>query len=196
MEMRTLTHALRSRPTSILSKQSLTTQIIRPSIRQYASKSPETPAPAQTQTPAQGSKQAPSDFDEIFSKLNLNTAESSSRNRDAKDDPLALSRAVKMSAETDNYRNQSRRVNLKLGPSLGRQVHVEPEKGTDVSSALRQLHSACMQNRVKTQSLNQKFHVRRGQVKKNLRIARWRKLFKFSFQKTVGRIQKMRAQGW
>lgn len=87
-------------------------------------------------------------------------------------------------------------MELKLGPSLGRQVHVEPEKGRDLASALRMLGSACAQNKIPQEKKKQKFHVRRGQVRKNLRMERWRKLFKFSFGETVSKIQRMRAQGW
>ncbi|KAB8256463.1 hypothetical protein BDV32DRAFT_129054 [Aspergillus pseudonomiae] len=197
MEMRSLARCLRSRPTSLLYKQQpglLATQFMnRSAIRSYASK-PSEPAKAQTPT----ATQAPSDFDEILSKLNINNRESAaegSRNGPS-EDPLALSRAVGMSAETENYRTPVRRVELKLGPTLGRQVHVEPEKGTDLASALRILQATCTANKIRYQANGQKFHTRRGQVRKNLKMDRWRKLFKFSFQKTVRRIEKMRAQGW
>lgn len=36
----------------------------------------------------------------------------------------------------------------------------------------------------------------RGQKRKDLRRERWRKLFKVSFDATVAKIQRMRAQGW
>ncbi|KAF5858225.1 hypothetical protein ETB97_004679 [Aspergillus alliaceus] len=199
MEMRSLTNCLRSRPTSLLYKQQptlLATKFInKPSIRTYASKPKAPAAPRNAQS--QPTTQASSDFDEILSKLNINNreaAEGSLRNRS--EDTLSLARAVGMSAETENYRTPVRRVELKLGPTLGRQVHVEPEKGTDLASALRILHFSCNANKVRNQALGQKFHIRRGQVRKNLRIHRWRKLFNFSFNKTVSRIEKMRAQGW
>ncbi|KAE8353664.1 hypothetical protein BDV28DRAFT_132652 [Aspergillus coremiiformis] len=199
MEMRSLTRCLRSRPTSLLYKQPglpATQFIIKPSIRTYASK-PSEPTPARPQAPT--ATQAPSDFDEILSELNINNRETAAasalRNRSSMD-PLSLSRAVGMSAETESYRSPVRRVELKLGPTLGRQVHVEPERGQDVATALRKLQSTCTANRIRQQSALQRFHVRRGQVRKNMKIARWRKLFKFSFRETVKRIQKMRSQGW
>jgi small subunit ribosomal protein MRP21 len=111
-------------------------------------------------------------------------------------DPYSLSLAVGESVETDNYRAPIRRVNLKLGPMLGRQVHVEPERGVDLAAAIRNVQIGCAVNRIRGQSNLQKFHVRRGQRQKNLRRERWRKLFKFSFNKTVTKIQRMRAQGW
>lgn len=42
----------------------------------------------------------------------------------------------------------------------------------------------------------QKFHVRKGMVRKQKKMMRWKKLFKFSFQGTVKKIQRMQAQGW
>ncbi|GAD95949.1 conserved hypothetical protein [Paecilomyces variotii No. 5] len=116
--------------------------------------------------------------------------------RPSTNDPLAFSRAVIESTDPDQYRTPIRRVELKLGPELGRQVHVDPDRGVDLAAALRNLQINCAVNRVRGQANFQKFHVRRGQRRKDLRRERWRKLFKFSFQKTVEKIQKMRAQGW
>ncbi|KAB8068703.1 hypothetical protein BDV29DRAFT_184034 [Aspergillus leporis] len=197
MEMRSLTQCLRSRPTTSLYKQPI--QLI--TTRTYANK-PSKPF-SKTPRTQPTTKTAPppaSDFDEILSKLNINnrdtTAADSSLPSRSQNDPLSLSRAVGMSAETDNYRIPVRRVELKLGPTLGRQVHVEPERGMDLASAFKMLQATVSTNQIKRQSFYQKYHVRRGQLKKNLRMERWRKLFRFSFQKTVGRIEKMRAQGW
>ncbi|KKK27070.1 hypothetical protein ARAM_000051 [Aspergillus rambellii] len=114
-------------------------------------------------------------------------------------DAISLSRAAGQSAISSQRQNVAlpvRKVELKLGPTLGRQVFVEPERGVDLAAALRSLQTACAVNRVRQQSNAQKFHVRRGQMKKNLRIERWRRLFKFSFSHTVSKIQRMREQGW
>jgi ribosomal protein S21 len=111
-------------------------------------------------------------------------------------DLTAMARAVGDSAETDNYRLPTRRIDLKLGTKLGRQVHVDFERGVDLASALRTLQMQCSSNQVPRQSRQQKFHVRRGQRRKELKSERWRKLFKFSFDSTVRRIQRMRSQGW
>jgi hypothetical protein len=197
MEMRALTHSLRLRPTVLRSTQPLAL-----TLRHASSNTPSKTQPTQ---PTQGT----SDFDQILSKLNIsNTAASSEPSAPQQPgnasgsrqsvfgDALSLGRAVGMSAGTDNYRPAVRRVELKLGPSLGRQVHVEPEKGTDLAAALRTLQITCNANRVKQQANQQRFHVRRGQMRKDLRMQRWRKLFKFSFDKTVSKIQRMRAQGW
>lgn len=122
--------------------------------------------------------------------------QSTTARRPSTNDPLAFSRAVIESSDQDQYRTPIRRVELKLGPELGRQVHVDPDRGVDLAAALRNLQINCAVNRVRGQANFQKFHVRRGQRRKDLRRERWRKLFKFSFQKTVEKIQKMRAQGW
>lgn len=135
------------------------------------------------------------DFETVLNKLNFNRKQTPT-NSENPDAASSLSRDVGASAKTDNYRQPVRRVELKLGPSLGRQVHVEPEKGYDLEAALRTLNAACFQNKILQTQRRQKFHVRRGQMRKNLRMERWRKLFKFSFVNTVTKIQKMRSQGW
>lgn len=193
-----------------------------------ASNSAATPqtTPEQSASPTDptnpNSASSPNDFDQILNKLNLGgttldtaaadqsqaaaAAPGSGSNRGAFPDHLSLSRAVGMSAKTDNYRSPSsggsgsgsgsRRVELKLGPTLGRQVFVEPERGVHLPTALRLLGQTLHQNRVRQQSHRQKFHVRRGQLRKNLRMERWRRLFRFSFKHTVNKIQRMRDQGW
>lgn len=88
------------------------------------------------------------------------------------------------------------RMEFKLGPELGRQVLVEPERGMDLNNALKQMNINLSTNRVRSQKTAQKFHIRRGQMRKNLKMQRWRKLFKFSFAQTVAKVQRMRAQGW
>ncbi|CAG8890967.1 unnamed protein product [Penicillium egyptiacum] len=157
---------------------------------------PSTAAPEATK-PAR--KQI-SDFDDILSKLELNKPRevSSSQRRIFSD---SLSRAVGEGAQS-SYRARSRallptrKVELKLGPTLGRQVHVEPERGTDLAGALRRLQATLSQNSVRHDVNQQKFHVRKGMVRKQKKMMRWKKLFKFSFQGTVKKIQRMQAQGW
>jgi hypothetical protein len=87
-------------------------------------------------------------------------------------------------------------VNIRLTPSLGRTVAVDVGKGIDLSRALRLMESKCARNSVRQQEREQKFHVRRGQLKKDIRSRRWRKLFKVSFQKTIERCERLRRQGW
>jgi small subunit ribosomal protein MRP21 len=212
MEMRSLARCLRSGPITSYAKQQPSTLLrgqflagarslrysssdngpSQPPSSNNQDTSSKSPFPSATPSTSQARQESGrSDYDEILDKLNLG-----SHRQPSSQDASSLSRAVGQSAGTDNYRPIGRRVELKLGPSLGRQVHVEPEKGRDLASALRMLGSACAQNKIPQEKKKQKFHVRRGQVRKNLRMERWRKLFKFSFGETVSKIQRMRAQGW
>lgn len=153
-----------------------------------------------------------SDFDDIlnkldfgsrnqtgFQKLKPGTGRPFERNRRVFSDNL--SRTVTGGVGSQAWREQSaslanRKTELKLGPTLGRQVHVEPERGVDLPAALRRLHITVQSNRIKQMSITQKYHVRKGALRKQLRRNRWRKLFKFSFQGTVQKIQRMQSQGW
>lgn len=85
---------------------------------------------------------------------------------------------------------------MKLGTKLGRQVLVSADRGTDVAAAIRLVQINCAVNGIRRQAALQKFHIRRGQRRKDLKSQRWRKLFKFSFDETVKKIQRMRDQGW
>lgn len=183
-----------------------------------ASPSSESPHPSASSSsdrkPAEPRQQRQSEFDQIignlsFSNSNINQHQQKQQQRSQSrsgfrsnpstptnpDGPNTLTRSVADSALTESNRSVPR-VELKLGPSLGRQVHVEPDRGFDLASALRAMNGACSQNRIPQQQRRQKFHIRRGQLRKNLKMERWRKLFKFSFDHTVSKIQRMRAQGW
>lgn len=175
--------------------------------------SPSEPAvPSEQQTESRPSPRQ-SEFDRIIGNLSLNNASQQQQQQQDSayypsdpaggasgaggraEGPNTLTRSVADSAATENSRVVPR-VELKLGPSLGRQVHVEPDRGFDLAAALRTMNAACSQNKILQQQRKQKFHIRRGQMRKNLRMERWRKLFKFSFDHTVSKIQRMRAQGW
>lgn len=88
------------------------------------------------------------------------------------------------------------KVNLRLGPSLGRTVMVDQSRGFDATRAIRSMEMMCGRNKVRTHERDQRFHLRRGQKRKDMRSARWRKLFNESFQKTLLRCHRMRQQGW
>ncbi|KAJ0421717.1 hypothetical protein BJY00DRAFT_103551 [Aspergillus carlsbadensis] len=91
--------------------------------------------------------------------------------------------------------NPALKVNLQLGPSLGRSVHIEPGR-IRLPDAIRILNSRLSQNNVRGDAATQKHHVRKGLLKKNLRMRRWRKLFKYSFTHTLAKVERMRKQGW
>ncbi|GLA53540.1 hypothetical protein AnigIFM63604_010835 [Aspergillus niger] len=220
MDMRALSRSLlRSRPTtSTLYKNQLPAARIGMRFSSSESSSPSNknntnntqPPTRQTQQPSSTSTptQKPTDFDQILNKLNFNNtntattptpaAASGTITTRAFNDSLSLSRAVGLSAETDSLRTATslRKIDLKLGPTLGRQVTVEPERGMDLPAALRSLGTVISQNKMRQSLAKQKFHVRKGMVRKQLRMKRWRNLFKYSFGATVKRIQKIRGQGW
>ncbi|KAI5281064.1 hypothetical protein KEM52_003991 [Ascosphaera acerosa] len=85
---------------------------------------------------------------------------------------------------------------LRLTPSLGRTIDINNKAGMDAVRAIRMLEIKCAQNKVRAHQREQKFHVRRSQRKKDLRMRRWRALFKKSFKQTLSRCAKMKAQGW
>lgn len=85
---------------------------------------------------------------------------------------------------------------LRLGPSVGRSVTVEPGRGTDLGRAFRNLDINCMRNTVKGDFMRQRFHERPGLKRKRLRSARWRKRFKAGFRAMVSKVEEMRRSGW
>ncbi|KAL2800248.1 hypothetical protein BJX66DRAFT_291588 [Aspergillus keveii] len=101
-----------------------------------------------------------------------------------------FARAVAKDSVSSNWK-----VNLQLGPTLGRSVHIEPGR-VRLPDAIRILNSRLSQNNVRGDSFTQKHHVRKGLLKKNLRMRRWRKLFKYSFTHTLAKVERMRKQGW
>lgn len=150
-----------------------------------------------------------SDFDEILNKLDLSnratpSTDPAARSRARRGVSDAISGNVASASGITGRLNQdrtaqqlaSRKMELKLGPTLGRQVHVEPERGVDLAAAIRTLEITCASNKIKANSIGQRFHKRKGAVRKEQKRMRWKKLFKFSFQETVKKIQRMQTQGW
>lgn len=87
-------------------------------------------------------------------------------------------------------------IHLRLTPMLGRTIAVGEANTTDLQSTFRALEFRCAQNSVKTDSMKQRTHVRKGQKRKQLKVTRWRALFKEGFIREVARIRRMKAQGW
>ncbi|KAJ6154344.1 hypothetical protein N7485_012713 [Penicillium canescens] len=212
MDVRLLARSLRARPTPFLQQrtQTLPRTTLATSIRFNSSSSDaptDTPAPGpaasstqpttKTATATRGKK--PSDFDDILDRLDLNPKQDSpQRGRRIFTD--SLSRAVGQGAIGRGRRfggpPPQRTVDLKLGPSLGRQAFVEPERGQDLATALRKLNNTITQNKLRQSANAQRFHTRKGMVAKQKKMMRWRRLFKVSFQSTVQKIQRMQTQGW
>ncbi|KAJ5368463.1 uncharacterized protein N7496_008223 [Penicillium cataractarum] len=220
MDARILARGLRARPTPWLLSSRQQQSIILNTLRYNSTTtSPQTPpstAPSsekttqttpavsedQTTPKPQPTKTVASDFDEILNKLDLgNRSTLNSKGEPRRVFADAVSRSVggvgsQAFKERAAQQLASRKLELKLGPTLGRQIHVEPERGVDLPAAIRQLEITCSMNKIKANAHEQKFHKRKGAVRKELRRTRWRKLFRFSFQETVKKIQRMQAQGW
>ncbi|KAJ5113249.1 hypothetical protein N7456_001783 [Penicillium angulare] len=210
MEFRLMARGLRARPTPWLLNTPRIQQPILSTLRYNSSSSApkpdtkpakptETPTEASTTSPkAEGSKSAASDFNEILNKLDLGArTQPAEPNRGLQTRRIAdVIAGTTWSSSSRNSGLSGQKTEMKLGPSLGRQVHVEPERGVDIASAIRMLESNLSRNGVKHQANAQRFHVRKGMERKVKRRMRWRKLFKFSFNETVKKIQRMQAQGW
>lgn len=85
---------------------------------------------------------------------------------------------------------------LRLSPSLGRSVPVDSARSLDLTKAFKKLEILAGKNRVRADETRQRFHVRRGQVRKTLKVQRWRKVFRQGFEQAVRRVKIMKSQGW
>jgi small subunit ribosomal protein MRP21 len=85
---------------------------------------------------------------------------------------------------------------MKLGPTVGRTIEVQEERGIDVGRAFRMLEQRVARNKVRKDSQRQKFYERPGLKRKRLRSERWRIRFKAAFQETVKRVGELRGMGW
>ena len=83
---------------------------------------------------------------------------------------------------------------IRLSTSIGKTVVISGI--TDVTRAFQRMEAICGRNRVRVDSRSQLFHIRKGQLKKNLRIVRWRRQFKEGFVAECAKIHRMRRQGW
>jgi small subunit ribosomal protein MRP21 len=85
---------------------------------------------------------------------------------------------------------------MKLGPTVGRTIQVQEERGIDVGRAFRMLEQRVAREKVRKHSQAQKFYERPGLKRKRLRSERWKRRFKAAFQETVRRVGELRGMGW
>lgn len=85
---------------------------------------------------------------------------------------------------------------MKLGPHLGKTVHIEKNRGIDVAGAFRRLEGTLAKNYVRKDFNRQRFHERGGMKRKRLNMERWRKRFRYAFKATCRRVIQMKKQGW
>jgi hypothetical protein len=82
---------------------------------------------------------------------------------------------------------------LRLTATLGRSIPVGSGR---LKIALNMLGAQVSRNKVRKDVINQKYHTRRGVLRKQLKSERWRRMFKSAFVHTVARCEKLRRQGW
>ncbi|EGD95196.1 hypothetical protein TESG_02688 [Trichophyton tonsurans CBS 112818] len=85
---------------------------------------------------------------------------------------------------------------LKLGPKLGRTIAVDPSRGIDATTAFSMLEGQVARNKVRSDQMAQRFHLRRGRKRKATKSRLWRDLFKRSFKVQVARCMELKRQGW
>jgi hypothetical protein len=93
------------------------------------------------------------------------------------------------------YRNNvNKEAAVRLTSSIGKTIEITGS--TDLTRAFQRMEMVCSRNGVRRDFQSQRFHVRRGLLKKQMRMIRWRNLFKEGFIAECGRVRRMRRQGW
>ena len=85
---------------------------------------------------------------------------------------------------------------VRLNPSVGRSVEVDPTRGVTLAAGLTKLEIIVGQNSVRRDFMRQRFHERPGLKRKRLKSERWRRRFKDGFRAIVDKVETMRRQGW
>ncbi|KAA6414423.1 MAG: hypothetical protein FRX48_01172 [Lasallia pustulata] len=85
---------------------------------------------------------------------------------------------------------------VRLSPSVGRSVEVDPAKGMGLAQAFTKLDITVSMNGVRRDVARQRFHERPGLKKKRLKSERWGRRFKDGFRALVDKVDTMRRQGW
>jgi small subunit ribosomal protein MRP21 len=102
--------------------------------------------------------------------------------------------AVDMMSAITTMLPKPEKIPIRLSPTTGRTVTIHGH--IDVAKAFKLMERTCVQNAVKRDSNNQRYHERRGQMKKRMRGVRWRVKFMNGFRATVLRVKQLRKQGW
>ena len=146
-----------------------------------------TSSPARAQLTADKQQQDRSSIDDMMASFKLPQTRTTGRNIAASLNPRGNRSAPPPVPQP---------APMKLGPTLGRTVHVDNQRGIDVARAFRSMEIQVARNSVRKEFARQKFHERPGKKRKRLHSERWRKRFKIGFKATVKRVLKMRKQGW
>ncbi|KAL5117126.1 hypothetical protein ACEQ8H_004951 [Pleosporales sp. CAS-2024a] len=84
----------------------------------------------------------------------------------------------------------------RLTPTYGRRVELDPLRGRDLIRGIGMLGGLMQRNRVKSDTIKQRFHERPGLRRKRLNSERWRKRFKIGFKTITKRVTELTAKGW
>lgn len=85
---------------------------------------------------------------------------------------------------------------IRLSPSVGRSVEVDPARGISLAAGLAKLEIVLSMNGVRREFNKQRFYERPGLKRKRLKSERWRRRFKEGFRAIVDKVETMRRQGW
>lgn len=85
---------------------------------------------------------------------------------------------------------------IRLNPSVGRSVEVDPARGISLATGFARLEIMIGVNGVRRDFNKQRFHERPGLKRKRLKSERWRRRFKDGFTAIVDKVKTMRRQGW
>jgi small subunit ribosomal protein MRP21 len=147
-----------------------------------------TSSPARAQLTADKEQQQPrSSIDDLMAQFKTPTTRNASRN---------VADSLNPRGNRSGPPPVAQPAPMKLGPTLGRTVYVDNQRGFDVARAFRSMDIQITKNQVRKEFARQKFHERPGKKRKRLHSERWRKRFKIGFKATVKRVLKMRKQGW
>lgn len=138
-------------------------------------------------------------FDEGFRRRGERSAAMRNSSSTLGSSRFDMSNMVDPQGNTDAKNIEPRPVlplRFKLGPSVGRMVHVDENRGIDVGRAFRTLEIQCARNKVKQDFNRQRFHERPGLKRKRLKSSKWRAVFKEGFKGMVRQVVAMRRQGW
>lgn len=91
--------------------------------------------------------------------------------------------------------------NVRSAPVTGRTIFVDktsnrPGKANNPEAAFKKLDTVMGQNKIKVMWHQQRFAERPGMKRKRLKMARWKRRFRFGFIDTARRVKELKNQGW
>lgn len=128
---------------------------------------------------------------------------------DARSPILNLADLIGKSAEryVDSIEDPTSQHRVHTRPTTGRTVFLEHAgrgsaaskqglSATSAQHAFQVLNRTIKDQKIKTLHYRQRFHERKGMMRKRLRMERWRTRFKKGFKATTSRVLELKKQGW